>query len=140
MSKKRVILGRDSILAAQDIKIELVNVPEWGGAVYVRGLTGAERAEYEMGLVEMKGGKVVKVNSTDSYPRLALCCCVDSDDPATAQRLFNDADLDALRQKSGAPLARIAKVALRLSGMGRQAEETLEQDFLAMELNGSGSA
>jgi hypothetical protein len=38
------MLDRKSILDRNDSKIEEVPVPEWGGSVYVRVLSGAERA------------------------------------------------------------------------------------------------
>jgi hypothetical protein len=40
-------LTRDSILNAKDLKKELVKVPEWGGEVYVRCMTGSERDAFE---------------------------------------------------------------------------------------------
>ena len=47
-SKSKVVfLNREAILAAEDLPRELVEVPEWGGAVYVRALTGAERDQFE---------------------------------------------------------------------------------------------
>ena len=45
MSKdpKLRILDRASILGSDDREIERVPVPEWGGFVFVRNLSGAER-------------------------------------------------------------------------------------------------
>ena len=38
-----MILNREQILAANDVKTRIVDVPEWGGSVIVRGLTSLER-------------------------------------------------------------------------------------------------
>ena len=37
------MLTRKQILECADIPTEIVKVPEWGGEVLVKGLTGAER-------------------------------------------------------------------------------------------------
>jgi len=44
-------LTRDAILAANDTKLVPVEIPEWGGTVYVRPMTGAERDSYDMEMV-----------------------------------------------------------------------------------------
>ena len=48
-------LTRDEILGADDLKTESVKVPEWGGTVLVRELTGAERDEWEASVVKTNG-------------------------------------------------------------------------------------
>ena len=40
-------LTADQILAADDMGLKEVNVPEWGGSVYIRVMTVGERDEYE---------------------------------------------------------------------------------------------
>ena len=42
-----VLLTRDLILKADDIQTREVEVPEWGGTVLIRALTGTERDAYE---------------------------------------------------------------------------------------------
>ena len=46
-------LTKDQIVAAVDIKTEVVEVPEWGGAVAVRELTGLERDAFEQSMVRV---------------------------------------------------------------------------------------
>ena len=45
-------LSRDTILQREDIKTEDVEVPEWGGTVRVRGMSGVERDAFEAGLIQ----------------------------------------------------------------------------------------
>ena len=45
-------LSRDTILQREDIKTEDVEVPEWGGTVRVRGMSGVERDAFEASLIE----------------------------------------------------------------------------------------
>ena len=41
------MLSRDTILAKNDVKVEEVKVPEWGGSVLVRGMSGDQREAFE---------------------------------------------------------------------------------------------
>ena len=45
-------LSRDDILKAADNEPEEVDVPEWGGSVLVRGMTGRERDAFEVSLMQ----------------------------------------------------------------------------------------
>lgn len=105
-------LSRDDILQVKDIKTEVVQVPEWGGAVKVKGLNGTQRNEYEQSLIDMNG-KNVKMNMKNAVAKLVALTVVGED----GKRLFEQADVEALGQKSGAALNRIYEVAMRLSGL-----------------------
>ncbi|MFZ5816302.1 MAG: hypothetical protein ACOY93_13560 [Bacillota bacterium] len=109
-------LSRDAILNAPDLATEEVEVPEWGGKVLVRGLTGKDRDAYEASLVETvtEGGKArAKMNMNNIRARLVAMTVVDE----RGKRLFTSADIEALGQKSGAALDRVFRVAQRLSGL-----------------------
>ena len=45
------ILSKDAILAADDLPRETVHVPEWGGDVYVRTMSGTDRDAFETSLI-----------------------------------------------------------------------------------------
>jgi len=110
VSKK--ILSRDDILKISDIKVEEVHVPEWGGYVYVRTLTAAERDKFEQDIIEIKGKQVLtKDNIRAKLVARAVC------NPETKERIFTDKDVEALSKKSGAALSRIYNVAAKLSGL-----------------------
>jgi len=105
-------LTRDDILNAQDLPTEDVSVPEWGGTVRVRGLTGAERDVFEASIVEQRGKKA-RVNMKNMRATLVALTLVDED----GKRLISETDVEALGQKSGVALDRVVRVALRLSGL-----------------------
>lgn len=95
------MLTRASILAANDLAHDLqaVAVPEWGGTVHVRVMTGAERSAFEAAVVRDKD---------DAIPRLvALTCCDES-----GARIFGDEDLDAIGGKSSRVLVRLYDAAI----------------------------
>lgn len=101
-------LSRASILAADDLKREEVDVPEWGGTVYIAAMTGAMRDAWEASLAP--GGKL---DIGNIRARLVAYAAVDE----AGARLFGDADAEALGRKSAAALDRCAKVAQRLNGL-----------------------
>lgn len=129
------ILNRDAILTASDIQTEVVEVPEWGGSVLVRGLTGAQRDRFEASMVELKKGKqVLKLSNLRAY--LAALSIVDEQ----GQLLFSNEDIEALGNKSCAALQRIWDVARRLSGLSDDDVEELTKNSESDQGDDSASA
>src|SRR5512139_3678645 len=96
------LLTREQILKAADIQTERVAVPEWGGEVLVRGMSGAERDAFEASIVATDGKKT-RVEMKNIRARMAALCMVDEN----GKRLFSQADLDELGMKSAAALNRV---------------------------------
>lgn len=129
------ILTRDAILTADDLPRELVSVPEWGGEVYVRTMTGEERDGFEAEMVEVKG-KNQSQNLKNLRARLAARTMCDE----AGAGLFTPADAAALGKKSAAALDRVLAVAMRLNGLGEKDVEELVKNS-DPELSGiAGSA
>jgi len=118
-------LDRDAILTSDDIVTEYVEVPEWGGGVHVRGLTGRERDAYESSLLDQKG-RSTKANLQNARSKLVVMSTVD----AKGTRLFTEGDILELSSKSAAALDRIWKKARSLSGM---TDEDLEELTLGLD-------
>lgn len=118
-----VILTRDAILQAEDLPRELVEVPEWGGAVYVRSLTGTERDAFEFSIVEQRG-RSAKMNLRNIRAKLVAVSVVDED----GNRLFTDSDVKVLGQKSAMVLDRLFAAAQRLSGLRNEDVEELAKN------------
>ncbi len=119
------LLSRDAIIAAPDITPELVDVPEWGGQVYVRGLTGKERDAFEMAVTDPKTGLPKSgVNIRGRLALLGLC-------NEQGERLFADTDLPALAKKSALALERVVDHVRHLSGM-------TDEDLARIEGNSDG--
>jgi hypothetical protein len=122
--KKVALLGKESILAVQDVASEIVEVPEWGGSVRVRGLTGAERDAFE-GEVIQRNGRDVTTNTRNMRARLVVMSVIDEE----GKRLFGFPDIEALGAKSARALDRIFGVAMRLSGLRDEDVEELTERF-----------
>jgi hypothetical protein len=120
------MLDKNTILNADDLPGEVVNVPEWGGSIKVRSMTAKEREDFSAGLRD-KDGNVV----TASWKaRLVALTVVDEN----GARIFADADADALAGKSALVIERLSEVALRLNGLGT------EQAAIAKNLPGAPNA
>jgi hypothetical protein len=109
------ILTKDAILGADDLKIEAVNVPEWGGEVNVRSMTGVERDDFEASIVSIKG-KDEKANLRNFRAKLVALCVVDQD----GKRMFSEKDIPALGQKNAAALDRVFTKAQEMSGLRKE--------------------
>lgn len=126
------VLKRDEILQASDIKTELVAVPEWGGDVYVKGMTGAERDKFESSMIKVRG-KDKEMNLANIRAKLAALTICDEN----GKRLFKEEDVQALSQKSAGALQRIFEVAQRLSGISNDDVDELTEEMKADPFDGS---
>jgi len=114
------LLTPAQIRQADDIEFGTVPVPEWGGSVRVRGLTGTERDKYEESLVDQRR-QGVRVKLKFARARLVIMAAVDADGNA----LFSEEDIGWLTTKSARALNRVAEKARELSGMTEEDEEEL---------------
>lgn len=127
-------LSKDDILKADDLPAEDVDVPEWGGTVRVRGLTGTERDGFEMRMATAR--KNGSVEDVDFRASLVGRCLVDGD----GKRLLTDKEVARLGSKSGAALDRIFEKVRELSGMGDDVVKERAEDFGDAPADGSPSA
>lgn len=119
------LLNKDQILAADDIKYKIVEVPEWGGEVRVKGLTGTERDEFEAKSIQTKNGQR-KENLENFRARLVALCVVDED----GRRLFvSPFDVAQLGRKSVAALQRVFNACQELNALTDEDVEDLTEDF-----------
>lgn len=112
---------RERILAAQDQKSELVEVPEWGVTVEVRSLSGKQRAHVLQTAVDRKGNTDLE----KLYPALLVETVFDPED---GERVFRAEDRDAINARNSGALERVAQVAMRLSGIDAGAQERAEKN------------
>lgn len=131
----RVLLSRDAILKADDLSFEDVEVPEWGGSVRVRALSGHDRDEFEASMATMRGKKLVPDTENIRAKLVARCLIDEQGDPMFSQR-----DVWELGKKSAAALDRIFEVASRLSGLDADDIEELEGNSAGDQNGGSTSS
>jgi hypothetical protein len=111
-------LTAQAILKAEDLPKRRVEIPEWGGHVFVRELTGTERDEYEQRFVNVATGER-RPNVPNMRAWLVTMCAIDD----KGKRLFVNAQVDAVGSKSAGVLTRLFEVAADLNGLSDDSVE-----------------
>src|SRR5262245_53027404 len=131
-------LTRDQLLdAAKHARIERekLYVPELGGEIWVRGMSGIERDKFEEGLRIRKGRNAGQTNLKNFRAQLAVRVIVDEN----GARLLNDLDADIFGKVPAGVLDRIIGKCTELSGKAQDEVDELGNDF-ASEVAGGGSS
>ena len=129
-------LTKDQILESSDLKNEAVDVPEWGGTVYVRTMTGADRDQFEASMVSIGVDGTRKADMTNLRAKLIALTIVDE----AGNRLFDANDVDRLGLKSASAIERVFAAAQGLNGLGAKAEGEAVKNSKANQADGSPSA
>lgn len=108
---------KDTILAADDIDRELVEVPEWGVTIEMRSMSVGERTRAMQSWSKpSEDGEGTTVDQERFYPALLAASVFD---PETGERVFDQNEVEKLNEKSSKVVERLAGIAIRLSGMGQ---------------------
>lgn len=115
------ILTKEQIMAAVDLEVEEVEVPQWGGSVLVKPLTARQRGLLTSQIVDQrKDGRRLKLEEIQ-----IRTCALALVDPE-GRRLFDDASMRDLARKSSAALQIVFEAAQRLSGLSDEEVEELQ--------------
>lgn len=139
MSEKKK-LDAASILTADDLTIERVHVPEWGGDVFVRAMGGAARDAWEAEQYQLGAGDDEDEGKAVGFlrnlrARLLVRCICDED----GELVFSEGQAEELGRKSAAAISRLFEVARRLNGITKEDEAELAGNSEAGPSAGSGS-
>jgi hypothetical protein len=119
------LLDKESILKNTRLRVEKVDVPEWGGSVLVKEMTASERDRFEASLLKNTWDGKGKEMSTEDI-RAKLCALVIVN--AKHEPIFREADIPALGSMSAGALDRVYAVAMRLSGLSKGDVEELAKN------------
>ena len=130
------LLNRDDIIKAKDIRVEKVDMEPygWGGYVYVRGMTGLERGQFEYDMQAVRG-PIREENQKRFRAKILVNCVVDAE--VDGQKLFREQDVDALSEKSAGALDYLVAVAQELSGYRHSDVEDLIKNLPKGQNEGS---
>lgn len=123
--------NKAAILAAQDLPVAEMEVPEWGAWVRVRTLTAGERDTFESEVVQ-NNGRNTRTNTRNIRAKLVAACLVDED----GRPLFGLADVEALSAKSAKAMDRIFGKAAELCGMREADVQELAENFAGTPADG----
>lgn len=131
------LLGRAEIDQVSDILHEDVPVPEWGGKVRIRGMSGTQRSFINATFVASKGQSVeVRIEALKTMrERVVAQCLID----AKGNRLYGDKEFSKLGEKNDVVIQRLFDKAQELSGISEGEMEELEGKSAAPESGGSDS-
>ena len=115
MGEVKKFLSAKEVLAVEDVETVDVEVPEWGGTIRLRMLTGEEAVSF----AESVKGKDDKAGAA----RIVVRCAVDENNA----RIFSDEDIDVLKGKSMRALLRVQKVALEINGLSDEAVNKVKE-------------
>jgi hypothetical protein len=124
-----MLLTADAILAAADVKSELVEVAEWGGSVRLAVMSGRARDDF---MTATGGG----VSVSAFQAKLLSLTLVDE----SGALLFTADQVEALQGKSKDVLDRLGALAMTLNGIGKKASEDIAKNSAAAPSGDSGSA
>ena len=115
------MLTKEQVLQADDIVTEAVPVPEWGGEVQIKALTGSQldRFEQEMTKSRDKDGIIDNLRA-----RWAAKCMVGED----GKTMFGIEEIVLLGKKSGRVLDRIFDACMRINGKDEKYIKELEKN------------
>jgi hypothetical protein len=128
------LLSKQQILNAVDMTTADVIVPEWGGTMRVRTLSGKERDQFEASLV-VGAGKKRRPDMVNIRAKLVALCAIDEG----GNRLFNESEIALLGAKSAAALDRVFTACQRLNGLSDEDVEQLEKNSGADPSDSSSS-
>lgn len=112
------ILSADEILSCSDLVDEVVDVPEWGGAVKVRSFSKA---------VQQDVVKVSQVAGELDNDRFAMEMFIHG----VIEPRFTEDQYELLRAKASSAINRVINVIMRLSGLNEEAVDTAKEKFPA---------
>ncbi|AKO05979.1 hypothetical protein ACQR5T_09675 [Xanthomonas oryzae pv. oryzicola] len=112
------LLSKSQILAANDRKIEDLDITEWGGTVRISTMSASDRDQWEQ---DTYGGEKTKME--DFRARFVALCLVDD----KGARLFTDKEVGQLGAKSASALDRVFRAAQKLNALGDAAIEAMEK-------------
>ena len=99
----------------------MVDVPEWGGKIRIRGLTGRGRDEYEASTVIIRDGRAWPDTENARAKLVARCIVGDDGEP-----MFDQHDVHQLGMLGAAALDRVWDRCLKLSGLSDDDMKELE--------------
>lgn len=115
-------LSKDDFFSdrALTLGLESLDIPELGGVVYVKAMSGKERDKFESWALSDNGPKNIRGKAA------ARCLC-----DKHGSRMFSDSDADRLGNIKVSILQKVFVVIQRLSGLTKEDVDELEQVSVA---------
>jgi hypothetical protein len=131
------MLSRDEIINIKDCKVKTVEIPEWGGTVYLHKWTGKERSLFlSKSIHENDGGAGVNWDTLFDNQVLVVALSL-SDENGTKLFSTSSEDLEILSSKDGNVIQMLYKEALLLNGLAKESVEEAAKNSESIPKSGS---
>lgn len=127
------LLSKSQVLAAEDDNYQVVDIPEWGGEIRIRGLTGAEWAKVSAFDKDAQRQKLQPV-CTDAL--MVVMGAIDD----RGMALFTEGDLPSLSKMNAGILRYLSERIFRLSGIGDDEQAAMAKKLNRTPTNDSGTS
>lgn len=116
-------LSITDILNKDDVKTKVIDIPEWGGSVEIRSMTGEARDAYEESVFKRLENGEYERDLSNARAKLIAACVYGPD----GTRMFkSDAQIKALGSKSAIVLDRLFTECQNLNAISQQDMDELE--------------
>jgi len=115
-----MLLNADKILSHVTLKRVKLDIPEWGGHVFVSEMNGTAKDQYENSLMEKIGAEYV-VSQKNLRAKLVVYSVTDSN----GLRLFTDDQIPDVGKMSSSILDRIIEKSKEVGNISHQEEEEI---------------
>jgi len=114
------MISKNDIFKSVDTTIEEVKVPEWGGSIFIKTLSGTDRDLFE--------GACAKASENNNFKNIRAKLLVFSIVNEKGDKLFEEKDADKLGKKSSRVLDRLFTIAQKISGISKDDREEMEKN------------
>ncbi len=117
------ILSAEDILGVDDKRIKEVEVPEWGGSIFIRTFAGFERDLFTKSILDKKTGNPTELGNFRAKT-LALGICDQG-----GNRIFTNSQIEALGKKNSAVIERLFMEINKLNGLTPEEVVEITENF-----------
>jgi len=128
---KNVTDLRKHIFGINDLAVKEVSVPEWKCKLYIKGMTGKTKEDWEKKVFVENSDGTRKFNA-DNFRAKMIASCVYAD-PEAKQLLFTEKHYEELSKKSAKVLDKIIEVVREVNGSSEEAEEEMVKNLGGQE-------
>jgi len=121
--EEKVMLTKEEILKVSDLQTREINIPEWGGSIVMKTMTGEERDTWENRIPIRSSDK--KVDIKEMKVRLLILCIRD---PKDMTFMFTEKDVVSLNSKNSSVIDRLWQVASEMNGIGGKELEEIRKN------------
>jgi hypothetical protein len=120
VTELQLVEDAKAILDTDDMKFEVIQVPEWNCSVRIRSMSGEERDAFESSIA----GEGKKMNTQNIRAKLVMLTVVNG----KGERIFTREQIEALGKKSAAALNRVYEASAKLSAITKADVEDLAKN------------